>query len=129
MKKFKYVICWLLIIVTLGTLCACIGDNDNSSSNKGESVESKVRSAVTSKGMIEYYGSSIGGNELKSSDATVSTVKKVSEKEYRVSGKMVMTDVYGTKWSNNFDCKVTSSNGEDWRAGSFEYTGTNWTKG
>ncbi len=46
-----------------------------------------------------------------------------------VSGKMVMTDVYGTEWSNNFDCNVVSDGtGEKWTAGSFKYTGDKWTK-
>ena len=124
MKKFKIIVCWALIIVTLGTLCAC----GNASEKKAESVEDKVRSAVTSRGMLEYYGSTIGGNELKSSQATITNVKKISDTEYRVSGKIVMTDVYGTKWNNTFDCEVTTSDGEKWRAGSFDYTSKSWTK-
>ena len=124
MKNWKLIICLLLVFATLGTLCACGGNSET----KPESVEDKVRDAVTYKARLEYFGSAIGGNDLKSSSATISTVKKVSDTEYKVSGKMVMTDVYGTRWSNNFDCKVTTSNGDSWSARSFEYTGSKWTK-
>ena len=126
MKKIRSIVCLFLALLMLGSLCAC-GSNDSSGS-KSESVEDKVRSAVTSRASLEYYGSSISGNELKSSSATISTVKKVSGTEYKVSGKMVMIDIYGTKWSNNFDCKVTTSDGENWSAKSFEYTSNNWSK-
>ena len=124
MKKMKYIVCWLLVFVTMGTLCACSGD----AMGESESAEDKVRNAVHTRAVIAYYGSSIGGNELKSSSATITNIKKVSDTEYRVSGKMVMTDVYGTRWSNYFDCEVTTSDGEKWRAGSFEYTGSKWTR-
>ena len=126
MKKIRSIVCLFLALLMLGSLFAC-GSND-SSGGKSESVEDKVRNAVTFRATSEYYGSSIGGNELKSSSATISTVKKVSDTEYKVSGKMVMTDIYGTQWSNNFDCKVTTSDGEKWSAKSFEYTSDNWSK-
>ena len=96
MKKMMRILCFALVLVMLGSLCACGGG----SSKQEESVEDKVRSAVTSKASLEYFGNKIGGNELKSSSATVTNVKKISEKEYNVSGKIEMTDVYGTKWNN-----------------------------
>lgn len=125
MKKIKSIVCLVLVFLILGSLCACgdVGD----SKDEGESVEGKIRNAVTSKASLEFFGSAIGGNELKSSKATVSTVRKVNETEYKVSGKMVMIDVYGTEWSNNFDCEVTLSAGEV-KVGSFEYTGSKWNK-
>ena len=127
MKKMKYVICWLLVIVALGTLCSCSKNAGNESQT--QSVEEKVREAVEAQGILEFYGKSIGGKELKSSSATISTVKKISDTEYKVSGSMIMTDVYGTNWSNNFDCTVKSSdNGNTWDARSFKYTGDNWNK-
>ena len=125
MKTLKIIVCWILIIVTLGTLCACGGAKE-----KEESVEDKVRSAVRTRGMVEYIGSSIGGNELKSSSATITNLKKISDTEYRVSGKIVMTDIYGTKWNNTFDCNVyLRTDGESWSASSFEFTSKSWTKG
>ena len=124
MKKLKFVVCWLLVFVTLGTLCAC----SENAIGESKSVEDKVRDAVYTRATMAYYGSSIGGNELKSSRATITNVKQISDTEYRVSGKMIMTDVYGTQWSNYFDCKVTTSDGEKWRAKSFEYTGSNWSR-
>jgi hypothetical protein len=126
MKKIRSIVCLFLALLMLGSLCAC-GSNDSSGS-KSESVEDKVRRAVTTSAWLEHNWFSIGGNELKSSSATISTVKKVTETEYKVSGKMSMIDIYGTKWSNNFDCKVTTSDGEEWSAKSFEYTSNNWSK-
>lgn len=126
MKKIRSIVCLFLALLILGSLCAC-GSND-SSGGKSESVEDKVCSAVESSAMIQYNSYLIGKNELKSSSATISTVKKISDTEYKVSGKMVMTDIYGTIWNNNFDCKVTTSDGEKWSAESFEYTNEIWLK-
>ena len=50
---------------------------------------------------------------------------EVSDEEYRVSGAMTMIDVYGTRWSNSFDCKVKKS-GDSWSAGMFSYAFTEW---
>ena len=127
MKTIKKILCLMLAVLAVCSLCAC-GSGSNSSSTKEKTPEQQVRSAVESRGMLQYYGSTIGGNELKSSRATITNVKKVSDTEYLVSGKIVMTDIYGTNWNNTFDCKVKKS-GDSWSAGSFEYTSKNWTKG
>lgn len=129
MKTIKKMICVLLALLTVGSLCACGMDSSSNGTSKTEiTPEQQVRSIVESRGMTQYIGSAIGGNELKSSRATVTNVKYVSFTEYVVSGKIVMTDIYGTNWNNTFDCKVKKS-GNIWSAGSFEYTSKNWTKG
>ena len=128
MKTFKKILCLMLAVLAVCSLCAC-GSGSNSSSTKEKTPEEQVRSAVTSRGAFEYYGSTIGGNELKRSSVTITNLKQVSDTEYRVSGKIVMTDVYGTNWNNTYDCKVTQKSDGSWSAGSFEYTSENWTKG
>ena len=128
MKTIKKILCLMLAALAVCSLCAC-GSGSNSSSTKEKTPEQQVRSAVETRGMIEYFGSTIGGNELKRSSATITNVKQVSDTEYRVSGKIVMTDIYGTNWSNTFDCNVTQKSDGSWSAGSFEYTSKNWTKG
>ncbi len=128
MKTVKKTLCLILAVLTACSLCAC-GNGSNSSSTKEKTPEQQVRSAVESRGAVEYFGSTIGGNELKRSSATITNVKQVSDTEYRVSGKIVMTDIYGTNWSNTFDCKVTQKSDGSWSAGFFEYTSKNWTKG
>ena len=126
MKTLKKILCLLLAICMICSLCACGGGNADEPKEK--TPEDEVRSAVRARGATAYFGSSIGGNELKSSNATISTVKKVSDTEYRVSGKIVMTDVYGTEWNNTFDCTVTKS-GDSWYADSLDYTNSSWSKG
>ena len=74
--KFKKIACWLLICITLASLCACA----NGKKPAQASEDDKVRSAVESMGRIEYFGSSIGGNDLKSSVANIITVRKVKGK-------------------------------------------------
>ena len=134
MKLFRRILCMLLVLFTVGILCACgssstgTGSTSTGTGSKSKTPEEEVRSAVESRGMFAYFGSSIGGNELKSSYTTITNVKKVSDTQYIVSGKIVMTDIYGTNWNNTFDCTVRKS-GESWSAGSFEYTSKNWTKG
>lgn len=127
MKLLRRTLCLILVLLTVGSLCAC-GSTSTGHGSTSKTPEQEVRSAVESRGMFEYFGSSIGGNELKSSRATVTNVKKVSDTKYIVSGQIVMTDIYGTNWNNNFDCEVKNSGGS-WTASSFEYTSKNWTKG
>ena len=126
MKAFKKVLCITLALLAVVGLCSC---GDSSSDGQGEqSEEQQVRSAVESRLRTAYFGSSIGGNELNSSSGTITNVKQVSDTEYAVSGQIVMTDIYGTKWNNTFDCTVTKR-GESWSAGSLEYTSSSWKKG
>ena len=128
MKTIKKILCLMLAVLAVCSLCAC-GSGSKSSSTTEKTPEQQVRSAVESRGMLQYIGSTIGGNELKSSRVTITNVKKVSDTEYRVSGKIVMSDIYGTNWNNTFDCKVTQKSDGGWSTGSFEYTSKNWTKG
>ena len=126
----KRIVAIILVLCVALSLFACGKSKGGSDISAENSTEDQVRSAVESKGMMMYYGSTIGGNELKSSKVTITNVKEVSETEYLVSGKIVMTDVYGTNWNNTFDCEVTYSDiRESWSAGSFDYTSKNWTKG
>lgn len=128
MKTIKKILCLTLAVLTVCSLCAC-GSGSNSSDTEEKTPEQQVRSAVETRGLIEYFGTTIGGNEIKRSKATITNVEQVSDTEYRVSGKMVMTDIYGTSWNNTFDCKVTQKSDGGWSAGSFEYTSTSWIKG
>lgn len=132
MSMIKKLLCVVLALVTICSCCAC-GRNGSSDTDGGaetgeKSTEDVVRSLVESRGMTAYFGMTIGDNELKSSRVTITNVKKVSDTEYNVSGKIVMTDVYGNNWNNTFDCSV-KQRGSDWSAGSLEYKSKNWTKG
>jgi len=123
MKNLTKVVCWLLLLVTIGTFCACSGEG-----SKEMTVEERVESAINARGLAEFRLYSIGDNELKSSTPTITNMKKISDIEYHVSGKMVMTDIYGTKWTNTFDCKVTQGEDSVWVAHAFEYTSKSWNK-
>ena len=128
MKNIKKISCLFLVIMTLFIFSACSGglaDTDSTSSETSET--DKVRSVVQTRGAMEYWSGTIGGKELTRSAAIITNVKKISDTEYLVSGKVNMLDVYGTWWTNTFDCEVTKY-GDDWRAGSFDYTSNKWTK-
>ena len=132
MNMVKKLLCAVLALVIVCSCCAC-GRNGSSDTDGGvedveKTTEDVVRSLVETRGMTAYFGMKIGGNELKSSRVTITNVKKISSTEYNVSGKIVMTDVYGTQWNNTFDCSVKQRN-DDWSAGSLEYTNDKWTKG
>lgn len=135
MNIVKRWLCLVLAILIACALCACGGGNAGNSNTTttattGEkSPEELVREAVRSKGYFAYFGMSIGGNELTRSSMTITNVRKISDYEYLVSGRMVMTDVYGTKWYNTFDCTVEKNYSGSWSAGSIEYTSTMWTRG
>lgn len=121
MKKW---LCLLLVfLLILPLVCAC-----GSKSSQVETDEDKVRSKVNARLTFAYYGNAIGGNELKSSTGTISTITKVSDSKYKVSGKVEATDVYGTVWTNTFDCIVTKNTDGTWSAGALEYTNQSWSK-
>lgn len=129
MNTIKKLLCAVLVLAIVCSCCACGKNNtDGSVESEEKSTEDVVRSLVETRGMTAYFGMTIGGNELKSSSVTITNVKEISDTEYNVSGKIVMTDVYGNKWNNTFDCSVKQRN-DNWSAGSLEYTSTKWTKG
>lgn len=127
MKKFVKIIVLFLAVISIGSfLCAC-GTGAGKSNEKSE-IEA-VRSAVEAKGMFAYMGSTIGGNDLKSSEVTITNTQQDGPNKYIVNGKIVMIDIYGTRWSNTFDCEVTryDSNSE-WSAGKLEYRSNSWNR-
>ena len=125
MKAIKKILCLMLAVLTVCSLCAC---GSGSSGSHEETPEQKVRAAVEARGRLEYIGSTIGGKELKSSRVIITNVKRVTDGIYVVSGKIIMTDIYGTEWNNTFDCDVNRKPGDTWEAYEFEYTSKNWTK-
>ena len=122
MELFKKALCLILTLITLCSFSAC------GSETTVKTPEEQIRAAVKNQGYIEFIGSTIGGNEIRSSDAHVTNIKRISDTEYIVNGKVVMTDVYGTAWTNTFDCEVEQDSDGDWDVGSFEYTSDKWTK-
>ena len=125
MKKTKKLISIILTCVLCVSLCAC---GSNSTTNEPKTPEDQVRNAVEIKGSLQYMGSTIGDNELKSSKATITNLEEISEDEYRVNGRMVYTDVYGDNWENTFDCTVNKGNSDEWDVGTFEYRNEKWRK-
>ncbi len=89
--------------------------------------EKMVREAVVSAGVRAGVGKAIGGNDIKFSEATVTNVERVTDDLYRVNGKICMTDIYGTKWENRFDCEVIRAN-NSWLAEPLQYKSENWIK-
>ena len=107
MKILKKSLCIILALLTICTLCACGNPSGGSSAKSSlEQEVEQVRSAVQVRGSLLHWGTTIGGNEIKSSDVTITNVKKMSDTEYIISGKIVMRDIYGTNWNNTFDCTV-----------------------
>ena len=134
MKKTVKILALFLAIISITALvCACgnssTGNSNTSQSKATESEVDAVETKVKTKGLFEYYGTSIGGNEIKSSEVTITNTKRISSNEYLVNGTMTMIDVYGTRWKNTFDCTVTRSTGStSWSAGTFEYRSKSWSK-
>ena len=131
MKKFLTVISTAFMMFSIGTMTvACKDDVDNDTNQNQELTdEEKICNAVTSKASLQYLGSSIGGNKIKSSRATITNFSWLGECMCTVSGVMYKTDIYGTVWKNNYDCLVTTSVGVDtWKAGSFKYRSEYWSK-
>lgn len=124
----KKAACLLLVFaMILSSVFVFCGCGDNSSTYK-KSDEQRIREKVEFWGnYYEYKSKTIGGNELKSAQTHVTNLKKVSDKEYEVSGRIVMYDIYGDGWQNTFDCTATLW-GDEWAISSFTYTSNSWTK-
>ena len=123
MKIIKMALCLILAILTVCSLCAC---------SKPQPIEERIESAVLMRGAQESVGVTIGGIEIRNSTTTVTNIKKISETEYFVNGRITMYDIYGDSWSNTFDCTVRQEetpSGKIWKSDPFEYTNTNWSKG
>lgn len=131
MKKILSVILTIFMMFSIETMAvACKDNDDNGTSQTQELTDAqKVRNAVTIKAYLQHFSKSIGGNEIKSSRASITYLSWAGEDKCTVSGVMYMTDIYGTVWKNNFDCDVTTSDGgETWNAGSFKYKSESWSK-
>ena len=127
MKKFLAIILTVFMMFSIGTTIVACKDNNTTQTQELTDAQ-KIRNAVSTKARVEYFGSSIGGNKLTSSRATITHILSAGEDKCTVSGIMEMTDVYANVWKNNFDCVVTTSDGgETWNAGSFKYTSERWS--
>ena len=126
MKKILLV--FLILTMSLSLISCGKSEGGKNEETSAESEQTKVEKAVESRGLFEYYGSTIGDNELKSSSFEVSTLSKVSSTEYRAYGQAKMTDVYGNVWTNTFSCEVEKNSSGEWSVSNIEYTSKNWTK-
>ena len=132
----KKVICLSLAFILAFSLCACgmlteSGDNSNKTPEKSE-IE-KVHEAIEMRRMVteatDQRFTTIGDNAINRVSVNITNLEKISDTEYIANGTITKTDVYGTQWKNQFDCKITTSDGEEWSAGSFVYKNDKWTKG
>jgi len=129
------------ILTLILTLCICLGmsacNTVVSNSNnfpREKSEREKIEEAIENRRLADEildrkFGSKIGDYEINSHSISITNMEKLSNTEYIVNGRVTLTDIYGTKYSNTFDCKVTSSDGENWHAGDFRYKNDYWTKG
>ena len=123
----KKIICILTIVLIILSLVACDEGTDGS---QASSPEELIKEAVLQKAAGEYKLITLGEKELKSSYAVVTTIQKISDFEYRVSGRISMVDVYATEWKNTFDCTVHLTSIGTWRVSGegFKYTNQMWEK-
>ena len=120
--KMKKLITFILVLSVAVSFIAC-GEEEN----EGLTELDHVYNAVYAKGVTWYMAYTIGGKELKSSKVTITSYKKVSDTQYNVYGKIYATDLYGTQYSNTFDCTV-SWNDTKWKTSSFKTNSSTWSK-
>lgn len=109
-RRIRLLIAMCLIAMSL---MACGGASD---SNKKESADDIVESAVKSN-VMAHYGVSY---DIKNCIVNVTTIKETGDNEYEVYGKANIIDNYGDKWEASFDGKCTV-NGEKGRAHNMNY--------
>ena len=130
----KKAVCLILAILLLLSVCACsrFTDGGDEDGTVGETEKDKVYDAIEIRRMIteatDKKYTTIGGNSIKRVSIDITNLERVSAKEYIANGTITKTDVYGTKWTNRFDCTITKHEGDEWSAGSFEYKDDHWTK-
>ena len=131
MKKILSIVLILVIIFSVGAIIVSYKDDGGNNINQTQELsdEEKIRQAVIDRSRLYWFGSYIGGNEIKSSIATVTNLSWSGEDTCIVSGVMQKTDIYGTVWINNYDCTVTTSDGgETWKAGNLIIKNEYWSK-
>lgn len=132
----KKVVCLTLAFILVVSLCACgalTGSGEGTNKTPEKSEREKVYEAIEIRRMAteatDKRFSTIGDNAINRVSVNITNLEKVSDTEYIANGTITKTDIYGTQWNNRFDCKITTSDGEEWSAGSFTYKDDKWTKG
>ncbi len=124
-----FLIVFMLFSTSLITGCQKDDANNDTTQTQELTKEDKVRNAVRVRILSYSLIAKIGGNEIRSATQTITNIKWLSESECLVSGIAYMTDIYSTRYKNNFDCRVTTSdNGETWSARSLEFKSNYWSK-
>lgn len=129
MKKFLSIILTIFMMFSIGTTAtACNKSSTSTSSTKEETNEQKVRKAVNREAM--YYGGTMNGDVVRYSSVSITYLRFASDGlSCSVGGKITVKDSYDTRYSNTFDCKVTTSDdGETWKVSSFEVKRYGWSK-
>ena len=113
----------LLALMMLGSIMVSCGDNVKSNqkakeNTTTESEEEKIKEVVARAALYEYYNYG-----KKSSYAKITTVVKVSDTYYKVSGRMTIIDKYDHYYTNDFDCSVNKNTySDEWEIkGGFKY--------
>lgn len=92
-------------------------------------ADENIRLVVERKGGLNYLGSTLGGIQLQASEAHVTSIREEHQFKKNVSGSITMTDIYGVKWKNSFDCTVSSTDyGKTWSCSDFTYLNSGWVK-
>ena len=147
MKLKKWIALLLCVLILCGTVTALNGCSKKSPEQSEEepevetteSDETKARKAVFEKAEQWCWSHTIGGKDLNSSFAQITNMRAVRNSNYYTigyvaSGVFTATDIYGTKYTNTFDCTVervqlqsgSFSRDDKWEAGDFEFKSTYW---
>jgi len=128
----KKVFILLMVVIIIFGMAACSSKEEKETID----IESKIIERVKAYAYLEGYYGSIGGNEIKTTNAEVTDISQISDTEYLVRGRITMIDVYGTQWSNLFDINMTAeivdNEGQEEveiSGGDFIYKSESWTKG
>lgn len=143
-KVLSLLMCILILFGTVMAFNACSKKSPEEETEEAEvetteSYETKARQAVFKKAENWYWSHTIGGKDLNSSWAQITNMKREWDSNYNTtayvaSGIFTATDIYGTKYTNTFDCTVkrvklqsgSFSRDDKWEAGDFKFKSTYW---
>ena len=98
MKKISLL---LAVIMILGCFVTLVGCQDKGSSSE-KSNRAKAQDCVEGQLMLETVMSTLGGSKITYRSCTFASVNEQSNGDFKISGKVKVSDEYGDIWVANY---------------------------
>lgn len=112
MRKIALLLAIAMLFVGSIALVSCSSDGDDVSKSS-KSAEDRAKDATHSKLALQIAVSTLNGSKISMSNCTYTTVKKLDNGNFKISGKVKVRDQYGDFHTANYDSDVTYDKTDD----------------